>query len=80
MQSLDEFLDEFYSKEDFDLIELAFEVRKILQYYVDRTVNKKDVEFVLTEAYNFFVLSREIFSKLKNSQIKGIREKFSNLK
>jgi hypothetical protein len=49
------------------------------KYYVDRKVNKEDINLVLSRAYEFFVLSREIFSKLKSSDVKEIREGFSKL-
>jgi uncharacterized protein (UPF0332 family) len=71
------FLSGFYSKKECDFIELAFIARQNLQYYVDRNVNKEDIDLVLNKSYDFFVLSREIFSKLKNSEIKKIREDFS---
>ncbi len=67
------FLMDFYWEEDVRLIETAFSVRNTLQYYVDKMVNKKDLEMVWGEAYSFFVVSRDIILKLDDSKINKIR-------
>ncbi len=73
-----QFLREYYSQEDFDLIDVAFSARNILQYYVDKSVNKKDVERIWNKAYDFFVKTREILVKLDSRKIKEVRNKLKN--
>lgn len=68
------FLKEFYSQKDIDLIEIAFSLRNLLQYYIDKSVNKQDIERVSNQSYEFFVKSREIVFKLNEKQIGEIRE------
>jgi len=67
------FLKEFYSEEDIGLIETAFSARNVLQYYVDKNVNKSDMEKVWSFAYDFFVKSREIAVKLDEGKIIKLR-------
>jgi uncharacterized protein (UPF0332 family) len=69
------FLNDFYLNEDFELIETAFSLRNLLQYYVGKNANKNEVSLVWNNAYDFFVKSREIVSKLNELQIKQIRRK-----
>ena len=64
-----EFLNEFYSDKDLELLERALMIRKNLQYYVDRTVNKEDLNLIWKNTYDFFVLSRDIFSKLNEKKV-----------
>lgn len=67
------FLSDYYSPKDFDLIEAAFSARNILQYYVDKSVNKEDVNRIWKEAYGFFVKSRDVLSKINESDVRKIR-------
>jgi len=69
------FLNEFYSSEDIELVERSFAVRNIMQYYVDRTVNKKEIDLIFNNSYEFFVLSRDIFSRINEDKIDEIRNK-----
>lgn len=68
-----EFLNKFYSKDDFRLIEIAFSLRNTLQYYVGRNVNKKELELLWINTYDFFVKSRNILVKLNEKRIEEIR-------
>lgn len=74
IEFMKKFLKEFYTKEDIVLIETAFSVRNLLQYYVDKSINKNELLLVWKKAYDFFVKSREIFYKLNDIKIKKIRE------
>ena len=67
------FLKEFYTKEDIILIEIAFSARNLLQYYVDKSVNKNELLLIWKNAYDFFVKSREISYKLNDIKINKIR-------
>lgn len=75
-----QFLSEFYSLEEYQLLKKAFEIRNDLQYYPDRMVNTKDLIQISEQAVDFFIKSKEIFHSLKESEIKIIREKFSQMK
>jgi len=73
-------LDDFYSKEDIKLINKAFNVRNIAQYYVDKIVKKEDSDFVMIQAPFFLNKSKEVLSKINESDIKRIREKLEKCK
>lgn len=68
-------LSNFYSNEDFKLINLAFSCRETVQYYVDRILNPKDSEYILSNAQYFMNKSQEILSKLNQEDIEAIRGK-----
>lgn len=68
------YLKDFYSKEDFDLIELAFSTRNTLQYYVETSVNKEDIQKILNNAYEFFVKSRDIVSRMTEKKVNKIKD------
>lgn len=71
------FLSEFYSKEDFKLMDVAFSLRNNFQYYVGKKFNQKDLNLLWEQAYKFYVKSRDIFSKLNEKKIKEIRSKLN---
>jgi len=70
------FFEEFYSSEDFDLIEIAFGLRNTLQYYVGRDINEDSLKRLWVEAYDFFVKSRDVLVRLSEGKVKEIREAF----
>ncbi len=72
------FLKEFYSSNERELIETCFRIRNTLQYYPQRFVDNKKLEFVRNEAVNFYVKTKEIISKISESQVKKIREELKN--
>jgi uncharacterized protein (UPF0332 family) len=73
------FLGEFYSKKDLELLEKSLIIRKNLQYYVDRFVGESDLNLIWKSAYNFFILSRDILSKLDEKKVNEIRNKFEEI-
>ncbi len=74
---MEELLYEFYSKEDVKLIKKAFDCRNTIQYYVDRVVDKSDVDLIIQEAPFFHSKCRDILGKVNENQIKNIREKIN---
>ena len=72
-------LDKFYSNDDIKTIKKAFDARKIAQYYVDRIVSKKDIDFIISEAPLFFNKSKEILSKINENDVKEIRNKIKDI-
>ena len=79
LKFMEEFLSEFYSKDDIKLINKAFECRNTIQYYVDRVIQKSDSDLIILKAPFFNIKSKEILGKLNENQIKDIREKMSKL-
>lgn len=69
------FLKDFYSPEDVNLIEVSFELRNTLQYYVGKNVNKRDLDILWRSAYDFFVKTREILVTLNENEINEIRRR-----
>ncbi|MEK6914412.1 MAG: HEPN domain-containing protein [Nanoarchaeota archaeon] len=80
LKFMKEFLSELYSKEDIKTINKAFDCRNIIQYYIDRVVQKSDSNFIISEAPFFYTKSKEILGKLNESQVKKIREKINIIK
>jgi uncharacterized protein (UPF0332 family) len=77
LKFMEEFLSEFYSKEDIKVISKAFDCRNTIQYYVDRVVQKTDSDLIILKAPFFYSKSKEILAKLNENQIKNIRERIS---
>jgi len=75
LKLMEEFLSEFYSKEDINIISKTFDCRNTIQYYVDRVVQKTDSDFVILKAPFFHSKSKEILGRLNEVHIKKIREK-----
>ncbi len=79
LEFMKRFLSEFYSEKYFDLIDRALLVRRNLQYYVDRDVNKSDLNLIWDNVYDFFVLSRDVFSKLTSVKVDKIRKELQEV-
>lgn len=78
LKFMEEFLSESFSEEDLRVIKKAFDCRNTIQYYVDRVVDRSDVELIIKEAPFFHSKCKDILGKLNEIQIKSIREKISN--
>ena len=68
-------LGKFYSGEDMKTIKKAFDARQVVQYYVDKIVSKDDSDFIMSKAPLFFNKSKEILSRINETDVKEIREK-----
>ena len=77
LKFMEEFLSEFYSEEDVNIIIKAFGCRNNIQYYVDRVLDKKDVDLIIIRAPLFNSKSREILAKLNENDIQRIRKEIS---
>ena len=73
-------LNEFYESKYVQLIEEAFKLRNNLQYYPGSLIDDKDINHIKEGARDFFVLSKEIISKIREKEIKEIRNKLDKLK
>jgi len=72
------FLKEFYDFSDVELMELSFNLRNTLQYYVGRNVSQDKVILLWKSAYGFYVKSRDIVMGLSEKEVNEIRERFEN--
>ena len=80
LKFMEEFLQDFYSKEEMKTINLAFNCRNAIQYYVDRVVQKTDFNLITSQAPFFYQESKEILMKLTEDKIKNIRGEISKYK
>ena len=70
-------LSKFYSKQDAELIKKAFNLRISAQYYVNKLINKREFEFIFSNALSFIEKTKEILTKLNEDDINTIRNKVS---
>jgi uncharacterized protein (UPF0332 family) len=77
LKFMEELLIEYYSKEEIKIISKAFDLRTIAQYYVDKVLNTKDVDFILAQAPLFVNSSKSILSKINEKDVERIRKKIS---
>jgi len=79
LKFMEEVLEELYSKEEIKTISKAFDLRNIAQYYVDKVINAKDIEFIFTQAPLFVNISKEILYKMNEQDVAVLRKKFEEL-
>jgi len=73
------YLNKFYSDEDIKIINKAFNLRILSQYYINKTMNKGDTEIIFNFAPGFIEKTKEILSKINEDDIKKIREDIRKL-
>jgi len=76
---IEEFLADYYSEEEIDNIYSAFKLRNIVQYYVDKIIDQKEINDLIINAPEFFAKSKEILYSLNEDKIKNIRNRFKGL-
>jgi uncharacterized protein (UPF0332 family) len=69
------FLLDIYSREDLNIIQKAFNLRNISQYYVDKIIDEKEVDFIISMAPIFFNKTKEVLNKMNNNIINDIKDK-----
>ncbi|HJX50300.1 MAG TPA: HEPN domain-containing protein [Candidatus Nanoarchaeia archaeon] len=79
LEFMKKLLTNFYSKEDFKIINKAFNVRNTSQYYIDKIVSKEDIDFIMSNAPYFLSKSKEILSKINEKDVKEIRTEIEKL-
>jgi len=62
-----------YTKEDFKVISKAFDLRNIAQYYVDKVIDTKESDFIMDKAPLFVNTSKDILSKISETDVERIR-------
>ena len=78
IEFMKKFLTNFYNKTDFDMMEKAFSARISLQYYADRPVAHLVIEQSKSYCKDFFIKTKDILSKITESQILSIRAAIMN--
>jgi len=78
IEFMKKFLTNFYNKTDFDMMEKAFSARISLQYYADRPVDHLVIEQSKSYCKDFFIKTKDILSKITESQILSIRAAIMN--
>ncbi len=66
-----------FSEEDKKKIKKAFDMRNILQYYVDKIVDDADINFLINNVPSFVSSSKDILESLNEEDIKQIRNKIN---
>jgi uncharacterized protein (UPF0332 family) len=74
------FLSDFYSEKEIEVINRAFDLRGISQYYADKIVDKKDIEFIMINAPYFLNKSKEVINKINENDIKRVRNLINNVR
>ena len=72
-------LSEFYTKEDFKIISKAFDLRNIAQYYVDKVIDTKESDMIMSKAPLFVNTSKDILSRMNEEDVKKIRDSLKGL-
>jgi uncharacterized protein (UPF0332 family) len=73
LKYMEKFLKDFYSGEEVKTISKAFDLRNIAQYYVDRIIDTKDIDFIMAQAPLFINTSKEILYKINEKDIAILR-------
>jgi len=72
----EKFLNEFFTKQDFKIINDAFKLRNVAQYYVDKIIDNKEINLLIKNAPYFVAKSKDVLIGLNENNIKEIRTKF----
>jgi len=72
-------LKDYFTDEEFDLIEDSLKARIDSQYYADRSVPDKIYEDMITNSPDFLVKSKSILIRLNEKKVNEIRDKFQKL-
>ncbi len=72
-------LKNYYSEKDVKTIKKAFDIRNLTQYYANKVIDEKDIEFILSEAQRFYDKSKDIISNLGREDIKALRDDLLNI-
>jgi uncharacterized protein (UPF0332 family) len=79
LKFMEKFLGDFYSKEEIKTISKAFDLRNIAQYYVNKIIDMKDIDFIIAQAPLFVNSSKEILYKMNEKDIIMLRKKLQEL-
>ncbi|HNR44856.1 MAG TPA: HEPN domain-containing protein [Methanofastidiosum sp.] len=74
-----EYLNEYFNKEELDLIEDSLKARIDVQYYVDKDISDELYSKLIDFAPELLIKSKSILSKLTEKKINSIREEIISL-
>ncbi len=74
LEFMKELLSDFYEKEDMKDVKKAFDLRNIAQYYVDKVIDMKEADFIMTKAPLFVNKSKEVLAKINENNVNKIRD------
>ena len=74
-----EYLNEFFTKEEIELIEDSLKARIDVQYFVDKDISDELYSKLIEFAPRILIKSRSILSKLTEMKIRSIRDEIGSL-
>ena len=72
------FLNDYFTSEDFKLIDDAFSARIDSQYYVNRKVSEKNYDFIMKNTPTFLVKCKNVV--IEQKEVNNIRDQISSIK
>lgn len=78
IEFMKQFLTSFYSKEEHKTVVKTFDVRNMSQYYVDKIIQKEDIDFIFSKAVPFLNKTKEILTKINEKDILKIRKELES--
>ena len=79
LRFLNDFFQNYLSKEEIEIIILAQKTRVDLQYYTDRKANQKEIENIIAFAPKIVAKMKKVSSSLTQDSITKIREEVKEL-
>ena len=70
------FLNEFFTKQDFKIVNHSFKLRQVAQYNVDKIIDEKEINNLIKDTPYFVAKSKDVLLNLNEDKIKEIRNKF----
>ena len=70
------FLNEFFTKQDFKIINHAFKLRNVAQYHIDEIIDSKEINQLVKNVPCLVIKSKDVLISLNENHIKEIRTKF----
>ncbi len=72
---MEKFLYEFYSKRQINQINSAFKLRNLVQYYVDKVIDKNEINNLVKNVPEFVEHSKTVLSSINQAKIFELRKK-----
>ena len=79
IEFMKEFLKNYFSTKDAVLLQKSMEARVDTQYYIDRPVDGKQYQAMITVAPKFLAKCKEVLFKISENEVNSIRNKVTQL-